>query len=115
MCTRKLPGTLKHAFADPFDIEVELERKELIALLDRAMSALPPETRTALVKHYVEESPLAEIAAQLGMNAGAIAMRLQRGRLALRRVLTTRLQDEIASYLIRSRSWIFVALLRCFP
>ena len=105
MCTRKLPGTLKHAFADPFDIEVELERKELIALLDRAMSALPPETRTAL----------AEIAAQLGMNAGAIAMRLQHGRLALRRVLTTRLQDEIASYLIRSRSWIFVALLRCFP
>jgi DNA-directed RNA polymerase specialized sigma24 family protein len=55
----------EEAFADRLNVEVELERKELIALLDRAMSALPPETRTALVKHYVEESPLAEIAAHL--------------------------------------------------
>ena len=88
----------EEAFADPFDIEVELERKELVVLLDRAMSALPPGTRTALVKHYVEETPLAEIGAQLGINVSTIAMRLQRGRLALRRVLTTRLQEEFASY-----------------
>src|SRR5262245_35899054 len=32
----------EEAFADSFDIEVELERKELVVLLDRAMSALPP-------------------------------------------------------------------------
>ena len=31
-------------------LEIELERKELIALLDRAMRALPPETRSALGK-----------------------------------------------------------------
>jgi hypothetical protein len=62
------------------------------------MSALPPETRTALVKHYVEESPLAEIASQLGTTASAVAMRLQRGRLALHRVLTTRMLGEIAPY-----------------
>jgi RNA polymerase sigma factor (sigma-70 family) len=85
-------------FADPFDLEIDLERKELIALLDRAMAALPPETRTALVKHYVDESPVAEIAAQLGINTSAIAMRLQRGKLALRRVLTTRMQNEIEPY-----------------
>lgn len=82
------------AFPDPYDLEIELERKELIALLDRALAALPPETRMALVQHYVEESPLAEIAGQLGTNASAIAMRLQRWKLALRRALTTQMQSE---------------------
>lgn len=83
---------------DPFDLEIELERKELIALLDRALAALPPETRVALVQHYVDESPLAEIAGQLGTNTSAIAMRLQRGKLALRRVLTTQMRDELEPY-----------------
>lgn len=86
------------AFPDPYDLEIELERKELIALLDRALDALPPETRIALVQHYVDESPLAEIAGQLGTNASAIAMRLQRGKLALRRVLTTQMQGEFSPY-----------------
>jgi RNA polymerase sigma factor (sigma-70 family) len=86
------------AFPDPYDLEIELERKELTALLDCALAALPPETRIALVQHYVDESPLAEIAGQLGTNASAIAMRLQRGKLALRRVLTTQMQGEFEPY-----------------
>ncbi len=90
--------TLKELLVDDFDIEVELERKELIELLDRAMALLPWETRTVLVKRYVEESPLAEVAAQLGTNASAVAMRLQRGKLALRRVLTKEMSQDIASY-----------------
>jgi RNA polymerase sigma-70 factor (ECF subfamily) len=85
-------------FPDPYDLEIELEHKELIALLDRALAALPPETRIALVQHYIDESPLAEIARQLGTNASAIAMRLQRGKLVLRRVLTTQMQDEFSPY-----------------
>ncbi len=80
---------LEDALADDLDIEVELERKELVELLDRALALLPAETRVVLVKRYVEESPLAEVAAQLGTNAHAVAVRLQRGRLALRHVLTT--------------------------
>lgn len=84
--------------ADDFDIEVELERKELIELLDRALGLLPMETRTVLVKRYVEESPLAEVAEQLGSNANAVAMRLQRGKLALRRLLMNELRQESASY-----------------
>lgn len=86
------------ALPDPYDLEVELERKELIALLDRALAALPPETRMALVQHYVDESPLADIAGQLGTNTRAVAMRLQRGKLALRRMLTTQLQGELEPY-----------------
>lgn len=87
------------ALAAPEDFEVELERQELVALLDRALALLPVETRAALVAHYVDESPLAEIAARLGASASAVAMRLQRGRLALRRVLATEFAGELSAYL----------------
>jgi RNA polymerase sigma factor (sigma-70 family) len=89
---------LEDALTDDLDVEVVLERKELVELLDRALALLPMETRAVLVKRYVEESPLAEIAAQLGTNASAVAMRLQRGKLVLRRVLTREMRDELAPY-----------------
>jgi len=94
------PADLEDALADDFDLEVELEHKELVELLDRALALLPAETRAVLVKRYVEESPLAELAGQLGTNTSAVAMRLQRGKLALRRVLTTELRHEIAPYIL---------------
>ncbi len=84
--------------ADDFDLEVELERKELVNLLDRALILLPEETRALLLKRYIDESPLGEIAEQMGINASAVAMRLQRGKLALRKVLTSELSEEIAAY-----------------
>ncbi len=91
-------ATLEELVTDEFDLEVELERRELVNLLDRALALLPDETRSVLVKHYVEESPLAEIAEQLGTNPSAIAMRLQRGRLALRKVLTSDMQQAMQAY-----------------
>ena len=84
--------------ADDFDLEVELERRELVTLLDRALALLPFETRQVLIKRYVDESPLAEIAEQLSTNTGTIAMRLQRGKLALRKILATDLQAEVEAY-----------------
>jgi RNA polymerase sigma-70 factor (ECF subfamily) len=84
--------------ADTFDLEIELERSELAVLLDRALALLPAETRAALVARYVEETPVAQVAAQLGMSEGAVAVRLHRGRLALRRVLETKLGAEAAAY-----------------
>jgi RNA polymerase sigma-70 factor (ECF subfamily) len=84
--------------ADGADLEVELERKELAALLDQALALLPPETRAALLAHYVEEMPLALVAERLGVRASAVAMRLQRGKLALRRVLATDLGREFGAY-----------------
>ncbi|GEM_PF-186329 len=84
--------------ADSFDLEIELERQELVTLLDRALASLPIDTRAALLAHYVDESPLAEIAARLGINASAVAMRLQRGKLALRRILADELGDDLGAY-----------------
>ena len=80
------------------DIEVDLERGELAELLDRALSLLPPGTRDVLVRRYVEDSPHAEIAEQLGLSEDAVSMRLTRGKLALRRVLAGELRDELSAY-----------------
>jgi RNA polymerase sigma factor (sigma-70 family) len=81
-----------------FDLEIELERKELVALLDRALAALSPETRTILVARYIEESSLAEVAERLGLQTGAVAMRLQRGKLALRSALRGELGKDWQEY-----------------
>jgi RNA polymerase sigma factor (sigma-70 family) len=91
--------------ADPDDLAadepepmLELERGELAELLDRAMALLPPETRDVLVAKYIEESPHSEIAGRLGLSEGALKARLHRGRIALRRVLTTELHPEAAAH-----------------
>ncbi|MDQ6833351.1 MAG: RNA polymerase sigma factor [Chloroflexota bacterium] len=83
---------------DDFDVEVMLEQAELATLLDHALALLPPVTRAVLIARYIVESPHAEIAARLGMNEGAVKVRIQRGRLALRRVLMTDFPDEVAAY-----------------
>jgi RNA polymerase sigma-70 factor (ECF subfamily) len=84
--------------AEQDDLAVELERDELAHLLDRALALLPAETRQVLVEKYVEESPLAAIAQKLGLSEGTVAVRLHRGRLALRRVFTTEFSGEVAAY-----------------
>jgi RNA polymerase sigma factor (sigma-70 family) len=91
---------LEETLADAFDLEIELERKELADLLDRALAQLPPATRTILIERYIAESPLAEIAASLRIPVGTAAKRLQRGKLAFRRILTTDLKEDLAPYLI---------------
>ncbi len=83
---------------DNIDLELQLERDELATLLDRALALLPPATRDVLIAHYIRESPHAETAARLGVHEGAIKMRLRRGKLALRRVLTTELHEEAIAY-----------------
>jgi RNA polymerase sigma-70 factor (ECF subfamily) len=80
------------------DVTLELDRRELAALLDRAMALLPPATRAALVLRYVEDLSPGTIAARLALTEGAVAMRLQRGKLALRRLLAGPLADDAAAY-----------------
>ena len=80
------------------DLEQDLEREELAELLDRALALLPSQTRDVLIARYILETPLGELAARLGLNEGAVAVRLHRGRLALRRVLSSDLRDEAAAY-----------------
>jgi RNA polymerase sigma factor (sigma-70 family) len=84
--------------ADDYDIEIELERDELAQLLDRALAYLPPATRDVLIERYIHESPHAEIAERLGLSEDALVQRLHRGKLALRRVITTHMSEEATAY-----------------
>lgn len=84
--------------ADDHGIEIELERGELAELLDRALALLPPAVRTVLIERYIHESPHADIIERLGVSEDALVQRLYRGKLALRRVLTTHLKEDLAAY-----------------
>lgn len=88
----------EHWMQESADFEHDLERAELVALLDRALALLPAETRLALIAHYVEELPQAEIAARLGLSVGTLGVRLHRGKLALRQLFATDLREEAAAF-----------------
>jgi len=93
---------------DMLDLENEWERRELIAVLDRALSLVPSTTRQILVARYIHELPYTTIAEQFGLSEDVIAMRLHRGRLLLRRILTTELQEAAMSFnfnLITGDEW----------
>lgn len=89
---------LEELLVADIDVEFDLERKELIELLDRALALLPAATRDVLVARYVEESSLAEVAERFGLQTSTVAMRLQRGKLALRRTLNNELGAETQAY-----------------
>jgi len=94
-CDRPSAGA---RLVDDHDLTLDLEHDELADLLDRALAMLPKETGQALVQHYVEGLPQAEVAARLGIREGAVAVRLHRGKVALRRILQQDLYAEAATY-----------------
>lgn len=68
-----------------------LERKELGAILQRAMAALPLDQRTILMLKEVEGLSYEEIARTLGLALGTVKSRLARARMALRGELEAKL------------------------
>ena len=88
------PDPLDELPGDDGDFALRLERHELADLLGRAMALLPAETREALVASYLDDLPHAELAARLGLGAGALRARLHRGRRMLRRVLEDDLRGD---------------------
>ncbi|HLZ58043.1 MAG TPA: RNA polymerase sigma factor [Ktedonosporobacter sp.] len=90
--------TIEDIPANNCDIEIELERDELTQLLDRALALLPPATREVLIARYIHESSHADIIQRLGLSEDTLVQRLHRGKLALRRVITTHMPEEAAAY-----------------
>jgi RNA polymerase sigma factor (sigma-70 family) len=85
-------------FPEETDLELELDRYELARLLDQALALLPRETAQMLVEHYLQDSSHAEIAEKMQMNPGAVAVRLQRGKLSLQKLLRKNLQAEASAF-----------------
>ena len=94
--TQWIDGAVAHA--DSSNIEVAIERAGLVTVLRRALALLPPQTRAILVHTYVDALPQAEIAARVGLSETAVAVRLHRGKRAVRRLLATDLQADAAAY-----------------
>jgi RNA polymerase sigma-70 factor, ECF subfamily len=69
-------------------IDEQALQAELQGLLSEALDALPADYRTALVLHDVEGAPKREIAAILGVDEPAVASRVHRARLFVRKRLS---------------------------
>ena len=90
--------TIEDMLADDFDVTVALERDELATLLDRAMGLLPAETRSLLMQHHLNSLPQTELAERFGLSSGNVAVKLHRGRLALRQVLLENFREDATAY-----------------
>lgn len=91
-------GNVSHGYAEEADPgeTLSLEHDELTSLLDRAPGLLPAPTRDVLVQHYVDERPHGEIAGALGVSEGAVAVRVHRGKLALKQILARPDMSDVA-------------------
>jgi RNA polymerase sigma factor (sigma-70 family) len=80
--------------ADAHDPLEELNRQDLVQLLDRALGLLPPATRQIVEMCYLLELPHSEIAARLSLSRSALDVRLHRARSHLRQALHGPLRRE---------------------
>ena len=69
-----------------------LERKNVAALLRAAVEELPEIYRTVFVLRDMEEMSIEETARELGLQAGAVKVRLHRARMMLQKRLAPELQ-----------------------
>jgi len=75
------------AEAAPPGVSSEERQLEPALLLREAMAQLPPEQREAIELHWIEGLAFYEVAASLGISAGAARVRAHRGYEALRKLL----------------------------
>ncbi|MFN3323509.1 MAG: RNA polymerase sigma factor [Bryobacteraceae bacterium] len=87
--TRNLSDTLSDPGRSPFDVVSDHERRQLI---EEALQSLNPTFRTAVVLRDIEELSYEEIAEVLQIHLGTVKSRIVRGREALRKHLTGRLE-----------------------
>ncbi len=74
--------------ADANDPETTVEKKELLAALDRAVQALPLNQRTAFVLAEFEQLPYEQIAQIEGVRLGTVKSRINRAKAKLMEVLS---------------------------
>lgn len=75
-------------------VDRELERKQLQALVDRAVDELPEQQRRIFVMAQLHEVPLQAIADAEGLPLGTVKSRLHRAKAELTAKLGTLLDDE---------------------
>lgn len=89
--TRVVPLTPQIAAREPEQFRFATDEQNVIF---RALRALPETYRTVLYLFYFEDLPVARIAEVLGLEPGAVKVRLSRGRRLMRDRLQGGLFDE---------------------
>ncbi|MEX2238466.1 MAG: sigma-70 family RNA polymerase sigma factor [Dehalococcoidia bacterium] len=69
--------------------ELEAERKEVAAAVQRALSQIPADQRAAIILCDLQGLAYEEIAVTLDVNIGTVKSRINRGRARLRELLTS--------------------------
>lgn len=75
--------------SETFDLDGDLERDDIVSLLNAALARIPSESRAALLLRYVDDLPQAAVAERLGLNEKALEGKLHRGKRAMHRFLVT--------------------------
>ncbi len=87
--SRGYQDTLSDPGTSPFDAALSHEQR---ALIESALAGLGPVFRSAVILRDIEDLSYEEIAAVLQVNLGTVKSRILRGREALRKKLTGRLE-----------------------
>lgn len=82
--SRRLDAWLEAGHTSP---SARAARNERLAALAAALDALPPDQRDAVLRKHLRGQPLADIAAETGRTAAAVAGLLRRGLARLRELL----------------------------
>lgn len=88
---------LGHSGGSPYEITLNHETR---ALIEEALAGLNPNFRTAVVLRDIEELSYEEIAEVLQVSLGTVKSRILRGREALRKILSSRLEHAPALELV---------------
>ena len=78
---------LEEVISDASSVEGELERKELLAVINRFLKHSPTKTRKAFVMRYWYCYDIPDIARQLGMTENNTSVTLSRARKRLKEIL----------------------------
>jgi RNA polymerase sigma-70 factor (ECF subfamily) len=88
MAEREDEGKIRIDIADETTKpDMDLEKKELTALVRQAIARVPEKFRTALVLRDIQGLAYDEIGAMLGLPEGTVKSRINRGRLQVKEIL----------------------------
>ena len=85
---RRDTTSLEGRSVDPTPVPDHADRAAAATDVQRALLGVPPDFRAVLVMHELQDLPLEDIAATLGLPVGTVKSRLHRGRVALGRILS---------------------------
>lgn len=90
----QLESTHWQNIQDDIDIEAELNRKQIKAMLHQNLNQLPPKYKSVLTLYYLEDKSYTEISDILRIPTGTVGTNLNRGKAMLKQIYESEDQHE---------------------